>query len=349
MAQAVRLAPKATVVPPRFEAYAEASAGVFAILESVTPLVEPLSLDEAFLDVTASRALHGDAGGIARKLRTQIADRLHLAASAGIAEVKFAAKIASDLAKPNGQLEVPVGGTRAFLAPLPVSRLWGVGPKTEGVLHGLGLRTIGAIAECEPAWLEGRLGSAGPTLWELSRGIDPRLVIPERQAKSIGAEDTFERDRDDTEGLETSIHAQALRVGQRLRLAGLRARSVQLKLKLSDFTLLTRSTTLDRPTDDGQALYRIVRELLGRTPLERPVRLTGVSAHDLVGPEEPQLALFAPPKPRATPLNAALDAIQKKFGSTAVTTADLAGSDLAADDEIRRKMGASRLIKPRSP
>jgi DNA polymerase IV len=349
MAQAVRLAPKARVVPPRFEAYAEASAAVFAILESVTPLVEPLSLDEAFLDVTASRALHGDAPGIARKLRQEIADRVHLAASAGIAEVKFAAKIASDLAKPNGQLEVPVGGTRAFLAPLPVSRLWGVGPKTEGVLHGLGLRTIGAIAACEPAWLEERLGSAGPTLWELSRGIDPRAVVPERQAKSIGAEDTFEHDRVGAEALETSIHGQALRVGQRLRLAGLRARSVQLKLKLSDFTLLTRSTTLDRPSDDGQALYRAVRELLDRTPLDRPVRLTGVAAHDLVGPEEPQLALFAEPRVRARPLNAALDAIQKKFGPTAVTTADLTGSDQATDDEVRRKMGASRLIKPRSP
>jgi DNA polymerase-4 len=332
MAQALRLAPKAVVVPPRFDAYVAASEQVFSILESVTPLVEPLSLDEAFLDVTGSLSLFGPPGGIARKLRERIAQEVHLPSSAGIAPVKFVAKIASDLAKPNGQREVPDADTTAFLAGLDVSRLWGVGPKLREALEGLGLSTIGDIAAKDVGWLSAKLGaSTGRHLWELSRGTDDRPVIPDRQAKSIGAEDTFEEDLKEEEALKAHLHGQAIRVGRRLRRAGLKARAVQLKLKLSDFTLLTRRATFRAPTDDGQTLYRKALDLLVATPLPKAVRLTGVSAQELVGAEA-QFGLFPDPPKRQDKLNRALDAIQERFGQASIRTADLVGQETRDDD-----------------
>jgi len=323
MARALRLAPDAVVVSPRHDAYADASARVFEILESVTPLVEPLSLDEAFLDVTGSRALFGAPAEIARRLRARIADEVGLPASAGIAEVKLVAKIASDLAKPNGQVEVPPGGGAAFLAPLPVSRLWGVGPKSARTLAAMDLETVGDIARRDPAALERRLGPSGRSLWEQANAIDPRPVIPDRDAKSIGAEDTFDEDLSAVDALASRIHAQALRVAHRLRHAGVRARTVQLKLKRADFTLITRRATLDEPTDDGQLLYRTAAALLAREPA-RPTRLTGVSAQNLVAANAPQLGMFAPPPTAAQALNRALDAIADRFGAGTVTTADVA-------------------------
>ena len=324
MSQATRLAPHAIVVPPRGEAYAAASEEVFAILESVTPLVEPLSLDEAFLDVTESQQLFGSPGRIASELRARIKKEVHLAASAGIAAVKFVAKIASDLAKPDGQREISAAETRAFLAPLPIGRLWGIGRQTEAALRPLGLHTIGDLARRSPEWLETRV-PGGRHLWELSQGIDERVVVPDRAAKSIGAEDTFDEDLQQQE-LAPHIHAQALRVGRRLRRAGVKGRVVQLKLKQSDFSLLTRQSTLPDPTDDGQTLYRMAMELLGRLRLPGRVRLTGVSAHELGGGagERPQLALFSAAPTRADRLNAALDRISAKFGSSAVAPADVA-------------------------
>ena len=323
MARALRLAPDAVIVSPRHDAYADASARVFEILESVTPLVEPLSLDEAFLDVTGSRALFGAPAEIARRLRARIADEVGLPASAGIAEVKLVAKIASDLAKPNGQVEVPPGGGAAFLAPLPVSRLWGVGPKSARTLAAMELETVGDIARRDPAALERRLGPSGRSLWEQANAIDPRPVIPDRDAKSIGAEDTFDEDLSAADALASRIHAQALRVAHRLRHAGVRARTVQLKLKRADFTLITRRATLDEPTDDGQLLYRTAAALLAREPA-RPTRLTGVSAQNLVAANAPQLGMFAPPPTAAQALNRALDAIADRFGAGTVTTADVA-------------------------
>ena len=323
MARALRLAPDAVVVSPRHDAYADVSARVFEILESVTPLVEPLSLDEAFLDVTGSRALFGAPAEIARRLRARIADEVGLPASAGIAEVKLVAKIASDLAKPNGQVEVPPGGGAAFLAPLPVSRLWGVGPKSARTLAAMELETVGDIARRDPAALERRLGPSGRSLWEQANAIDPRPVIPDRDAKSIGAEDTFDEDLSAADALASRIHAQALRVAHRLRHAGVRARTVQLKLKRADFTLITRRATLDEPTDDGQLLYRTAAALLAREPA-RPTRLTGVSAQNLVAANAPQLGMFAPPPTAAQALNRALDAIADRFGAGTITTADVA-------------------------
>lgn len=326
MRRAVQLAPHAVVVRPRFHAYAEASELVHAVFERYTPLVEPLSLDEAFLDVTASQGLFGTAEAMAQRIREEIRAATHLPSSAGVAPVKFAAKIASDLAKPNGLRVVPPDGVAAFLAPLPIARLWGVGPKTEERLRSFGLATIGDVAARAPAWLEERLGSGGRGLWELSQGIDPREVVPDRAAKSVGAEDTFEEDLRGLEALAPHVHAQALRVGRRLRRAGVKGRAVQLKLKLADFTLLTRRRTLETPTDDGQTLYRTAVELLAEAHGGRPVRLTGVAAQELVTGEA-QLGLFPAPPPRHSKLNAALDAIAARFGAGAVTTADVAGAE----------------------
>jgi DNA polymerase-4 len=327
MARALRLAPDAVVVPPRMRAYAEASERVFDILHSATPLVEGLSLDEAFLDVTASRRLLGSPAEIASMLRKRIADELSLPCSAGIADVKFIAKIASDLAKPNGQREVPPGTGAAFLAPLPIGRLWGVGPKTEARLKLLGFRTIGDLARAEPGALERRLGASGKHLAELAHGIDPRGVVPDREAKSVGAEETFDRDLEGAEALLPHLHGQALRVGRRLRRAGLRARGVQLKLKLADFTIVTRQATFDLATDDGQALYRAAAALLERHPPAMPVRLTGVSAQSLEPLEATQTSLLpTAPSPRDA-LNRAMDAINQRFGQKALTTADVADSD----------------------
>jgi DNA polymerase IV len=319
MAVALRKAPQAIVVPPRMDAYEAASTQVFAILSSVTPLIEPLSLDEAFLDVTASAQLFGSAVAIASSLRARIASEVRLPASAGIADVKFAAKIASDLAKPNGQQEVPAGQTRAFIAPLPVARLWGVGRKTEARLLELGFRLVGDIAAADPDWLD-RQVSGGRDLWELAQGIDPRPVVPDREAKSIGSEDTFDEDLAGIDALSPHLHAQALRVGRRLRWASRKAGVVQLKLKLADFTLLTRQQTLPQPTDDGQALYRAAMVLLRAERLTAKVRLTGLSAQSLSAGE--QLSLFGRDR-RVGALNATLDRIAAKFGDRAVTTADV--------------------------
>lgn len=334
MSRAVRQAPQAIVVPPRFSAYIEASELVFSIFERYTPLIEPLSLDEAFLDVSASASLFGTPEQIAQRIRREIAEEVHLPASAGIAAVKFVAKIASDFAKPNGQRFVPPDETVAFLAPLPIARLWGVGPKTEEQLKRLGLHTIGDIASRELGWLESRLGDAGRHLSELSRGIDPRAVIPDREAKSIGAEDTFDEDLEGLEALRPQIHAQALRVGRRLRRAGVRTRVVQLKLKFSDFTSITRRTTLPSPTDDGQTLYRAAELLLAEAHGNRRIRLTGISAQDLgSGGGAAQLGLFAEgEKPdRRSKLNETLDRIQARFGNAAVTMADIAGAETNAE------------------
>jgi DNA polymerase-4 len=344
MARALKLAPAAVVVPPRFAAYAEASEQVFAILERYTPLIEPLSLDEAFLDVTASQALFGPPVEIATRLRREIAAEVRLPASAGIASSKFVAKIASDLAKPDGQRAVPPEQTREFLAALPVSRLWGVGPKLEERLHRLGLRLVGDLASQDEGWLAGRLGDLGAHLASLARGEDDRPVIPDRSSKSIGAEDTFEEDVADLEVLRPRLHAQALRVGRRLRKAGLRTRVVQLKLKLDDFTLQTRRCTLERSTDDGQEIYRHALALLERAPLPRPVRLTGVSAQELDEVGEAQLGLFGEPPRRSEALNRALDAIAERFGRGAVAPADVLSLEEGEPlDELRAQAGASRL------
>ncbi|NRD59360.1 DNA polymerase IV [Corallococcus exiguus] len=334
MARAMKQAPHAIVVKPRFSAYAEASEHVFAIFERYTPLIEPLSLDEAFLDVTASVGLFGAAADIAKRIRKEISHELNLPASAGIATAKFVAKIASDLAKPNGQREVRPEETVAFLAGLPVSRLWGVGPKTEEAMKRAGLVTIGDVATRDVDWLEERFGAASAKhLWELSHGIDARDVVPDRAAKSVGAEDTFDEDLTGLEALKPHVHAQALRVARRLRRATLKGRVVQLKLKFADFTLITRRVTLREATDDGQVIYRAALELLERAHEGKALRLTGVSVQ--LDEDEPQLGLFPAAAPKSSKLNEAMDRIAARFGSKAITMADIAEAEASDDDQHR--------------
>jgi len=243
------------------------------------------------------------------------------------------AKIASDSAKPDGQLEIPEGGNVAFLSPLPIGRLWGVGKKTEEILHGLGIKTIGDLGRRNPDWLEARV-PGGRDLWELSQGHDDRKVVPDREAKSLGAEDTFDEDLQGEEALAPHIHSQALRVGRRLRACGKLARVAQLKIKLTDFTVFTRRSTLPEPTDDGQVLYQVAMSLLEAEKLRQRVRLTGVSGQDLVDPGR-QLSLFAGDQRRSR-LNVALDRIADRFGSDAVVTGDLRDTEVGADRGLDR-------------
>jgi DNA polymerase-4 len=328
--RARRLCPEGVFLPPRFERYAGLSDRVFGIYRRFTPLVEPLSLDEAFLDATESRALHGDGPAIARALKRAVRDECGLAVSAGVAEVKLAAKIATDLGKPDGLVVVPEGGVRAFLAPLPVGRLWGVGEVTEAALRKLGATTIGELAALPEAVLATAVGaSSARHLRALALGDDPRPVVPDEAARSIGAEDTFAEDLGGRAALERELLAQAGRVGRRLRAAGLRGHVVTLKVKYADFTLVTRRTTLPEATDDDRAIFEAACAQLERVDLGRAVRLTGVSVSGFAGEEErAQLDLFgggAAPRPdaaRRRALNAALDAIADRFGEGAVTRAD---------------------------
>ncbi len=331
-ARARRLCPDGVFLPPRFDRYAALSDRIFALYRRYTPLVEPLSLDEAFLDVTASRALHGGGADIARAIKAEVRASCGLAVSAGIAEVKLAAKIATDLGKPDGLVEVPPGGVAAFLAPLPVSRLWGVGRVTEEALRRVGIGTIGDLARTPEMALAGAIGAShARALRALAQGDDPREVVPDEAAKSIGAEDTFGEDLRDRGALERELLAQAARVGRRLRAAGLAGRVVTLKVKYSDFSAITRRPPLARPTDDDHAIVEAARRLLERVDLARPVRLTGISVSGFAGgAERGQLDLFgaapaAPPEDgRRQALNAAIDRLADRFGDGAVRPADLA-------------------------
>lgn len=332
-ARARRLCPEGVFLSPRFDRYSAISEHVFGIYRRYTPLVEPISLDEAFLDVTQSQALHGPGRTIARSIKREVRDECGLAVSAGIAEVKLAAKIACDLGKPDGLVEVPPGGVAEFLAPLPVGRLWGVGEVTEQALHRLGATTIGDLQGLSEAALAPAVGSShARDLRALALGHDPREVVPDEAARSVGAEETFERDVADRETLEREILGQAVRVGRRLRGAGLRGRTVTLKVKYGDFTSITRRVTLGAPTDDDQVIVKAALAQLTRVDLSRPVRLTGVSVSDLASPaEEGQLGLFPGTAPgsakdeaRRRALATALDGLADRFGERAVLRADLA-------------------------
>ncbi|MFL5299280.1 MAG: DNA polymerase IV [Anaeromyxobacteraceae bacterium] len=337
--RARKLCPGGTFVAPRFPRYHELSRRVFAVYGRYTPLVEPLSLDEAFLDVTASLALHGPARDIARAIKRAIKEEIGLTVSAGVADVKLAAKIASDLGKPDGLVEVPAGTTAAFLAPLPVARLWGVGEVTGAALAAIGIHRIGQLAAAPEALLSGALGPRhARDLRALARGDDPREVVPDEEAKSVGAEETFERDVVGAEALLPQLRAQAERVGERLRESGKRGRTVTLKLKYADFEQVTRRCTLPRPTDDGTAIYDAAAAQLARADTGRAVRLTGVAVSGFDAAPAEQLGLFegrARDDDRRTRLNAALDRIASRHGEGAVRPASAAPEGGAAGREDR--------------
>jgi DNA polymerase-4 len=323
MARALRLAPRAIVRPPRFERYRELSGQFFEVLSRFSPHVEPLSLDEAFLDATGEERLLGTGPQIAQALRAAVRAEVGLAVSVGVAPSKFVAKIASDLAKPDGMRVVEPGLVTSFLHPLPVERLWGVGKVTAGMLHELGLATIGDLAGYPEDALVARFGESGAHLAALSRGEDERPVVPEREPVSVGHEDTFAEDLRDPDALRRHLLEQADRVAARLRRHGLRARTVVLKVKLADFRILTRRRTLPEATSDGTVLGRLASELLAQLDLRgQAVRLTGVSATGLARDDAPeQLGFEEGRRARGEKLGRALDRIAEKYGPEAMRRA----------------------------
>jgi DNA polymerase IV len=340
-AQARKLCPDGVFLPGDMAKYARESRRIFAIFGRFTPAVEGLSLDEAFLDLTGSERLLGPAAEVAARLRREMRAETGLAVSVGIAPVKMVAKIASDCAKPDGLLEVAPGGVRAFLDPLPIGRLWGVGPVTEARLVHAGLRTIGDLARAAPDLLRGTLGDWGLHAARLARGEDVREVEPFREAVSMSEENTFGRDVADRATLEAAILTHAESVARRLRRSELRAHTVVLKLKLArrvaagprGFPLLTRHETLAEPTDDGEVLARTARGLLARAELAEPVRLVGVGATGLVPANPDQLALFEAEgggRERRRRLNRALDALADRYGARIVRRAGQADVERAA-------------------
>jgi DNA polymerase-4 len=330
MAEALRRCPGAVVVAPRRGAYEEASRRVFEVFRRFTPLVEGLSLDEAFLDVTGSRSLFGEAPAIAARVKAEVARATGLTASAGVAPCKFAAKVASDLRKPDG-LVVVGDDVAGFLAGLPVERMWGVGPKTAPRLRAHGLATLGDLAGCDLARLEGVVGRGlALHVHALARGDDPRPVEPEVDALSMGAEDTFDRDVRDRATLGRHLLAQSGRVAARLLGEGLRGRTVVVKLKYADFTLRSRRATLAAPVCDTASIYETASSLLERFPYAgEPVRLSGVVLAGLEPAEaERQPSLFGDGgRARREALERAVAGVRARFGGGALTRAELLGLD----------------------
>jgi DNA polymerase-4 len=321
--QAYRLCPHAAYLPVDMAKYVRVSAEIMAILRGFTPLVEPLSLDEAFLDVTASRSLFGPAVEIARAIKTRIRAEVGLTASAGVAPNKFVAKVASDLRKPDGLVEVQPAEEAAFLRDLPIARLWGVGPAAEAALLRLGARTIGELAAISPRVLVERLGSSGAHLQALARGADDRPVVPWEDPKSVGAEETFERDTRDLARLRRTLLGQADRVAAELRGLGLRGRTVTLKVRFADFQTLTRRASVSVPLADGGELFRSAWETLVRLPRPQPIRLIGLSVSGLQKDADPrQLPLFGPGG-RAEQVGRLADELRARFGPDAVRRASL--------------------------
>jgi DNA polymerase-4 len=325
MARARRLCPEAVAVPPDFAAYRRSSVSVMRIFQSLTPLVEPLALDEAFLDVHGARALFGDAVAIARLLRARVREEAGLTLTVGVAGNKFLAKLASTRGKPDGLLVVPPGRALEFLHPLPVDALWGAGQATIGVLARYGLRTVGEVAATPLATLERALGpAAGAQLHQLAWARDDREVVPFEAAKSVGSEETFAADIDDPEQLAREVLRCCVRVGRRLREAGLAGRTVTLKLRYADFRTITRARTLPAATDTDTELHEVAGDLLVRLQLGRaPVRLVGVTVSNLQPAGAPLQLRLGPERPGWEAAVRAADAVRARFGEESIDLASL--------------------------
>jgi DNA polymerase-4 len=310
--RARRLCPGAVFLPSDFEAYHAHSNRFREVLLSFTPLVEPISLDEAFLDVGGATRLFGQPPEIASRIRADVEREVGVTCSVGVAPVKFLAKLASEACKPDGMLVVPADGVTAFLEPMPVRQMWGVGEKTGETLSRMGIRTVGDLGRTPEPILERLLGEASARhLWSLAHGVDDRNVVPYEAPKSVSHEETFERDLDADEDILRELLDLSGRVAARLREDGYRTRTVVLKARLANFTTLTRSRTLPDPTDIGADLYRIVAELYRALPGERRrIRLLGVAASGLVSAGAEQLAMLR-------------DRIERRFGRGAARPASL--------------------------
>jgi len=331
MARAVRLCPQLIIVPARHSAYSATSRQVMARLHALTPLVEQISIDEAFLDVSDRSEA---AETLARQLQATIRAELKLPCSLGVASNKLVAKIANNVGKaaargdspPNAILAVPAGEEAAFLAPLPAEALWGVGPRTAERLAALGIHTIGDIARWAEADLVRRFGKHGADLSRHARGLDDRPIVVEHERKSVSQETTFSRDVSDRSLLERTLAEQAAAVSRILRKQQLAGVTVKLKLRWADFTTLTRQTTLAQPVDDGAAILATVRELFARVWQGQPVRLIGVGVSGFAEEGARQISLWEQPDARAERLSEVVQELRRRYGAQALRR----GSDLDA-------------------
>jgi nucleotidyltransferase/DNA polymerase involved in DNA repair len=326
ISRAWKLCPEGVYVRPRMARYVEVSRQVMDVFKRYTDLVEPLSIDEAFLDITGSVVLLGSARQIASSIKKEIRERTGLNASIGLAPNKFLAKVASDLKKPNALVVVEETEVEQFLRGLPISKLWGVGPKTEQRLREMGFKTIGDVAARSRESLVRSLGSLGEHLFQLSHGKDERPVVPDWEPKSIGSETTFDEDTDNKDVLLRTILELADHVAQRLRKEGYRARKVTLKLRYSDFETHTKQQAQKKTIVAAEQIAAVARALFATFPLKKKIRLIGVSAGDLHRDDQDaqQLDLFDPGSRVSEKLGHTVDELKQKFGTNAVRR----GSDL---------------------
>ena len=324
MQRARQLCPEALVVPPRFERYQQISEIFMRALGSFSPLVEPLSLDEAFLDMTGSTRLFGDPVAIGARIKTAVRDSTGgLTVSVGISGTRYVAKVASGYRKPDGLTVVPPGDAREWLAPMPVSSLWGAGPKTTERLRALGFETIGQVATANPAALERALGALGLRFFALANGEDPREVVGSRHARSVGSERTLNVDIASRTDIEAHLRLSADSVAARLRKSARLARGVRIKLKTTDFRVVTRQDSLGEPSDVAAVLFAKATALLDEIRERGPFRLVGLAAYDLAGAEDEavQLDLLPAAGKRERRLEATIDALVERFGRGVVQRA----------------------------
>jgi DNA polymerase-4 len=332
MARAVRLCPDAVVVPPRFDRYEEVSVSIMKVFSDFSPDVEPLSLDEAFLEMSGAEDLFGSPRSMGQRLREAVREATGgLTVSVGLSGTKYVAKVASAHRKPDGLTLVAPARARAWLAPQSIARLWGAGAKMQAKLRGLGFETIGDVAAADKEYLVEQLGSVGAHFYNLSHAHDPRPVLRHRGSKSIGSEQTLRRDISSDEEIRAHLRRAADKIGKRLRRKGLVAGGVRVKLKTSAFRLLTRQSSLKEPSDLADTLYAAGADLLRQFDDAGPFRLVGMAAFALTSVEDPQQLELLGNSARQRRLETTLDEIADRFG----------------DDMVRRAAALPRTLEPR--
>lgn len=325
LAEAFRRCPQAVFLPVNGPKYRQVSLQIRRIFLDYTPMVEPLALDEAFLDVTGSTSLFGPAEATAFTIKERIQQELNLTASVGLACNKFLAKLASDLRKPNGFVVVQPDRVQEFLDPLPVERVWGIGKKTAERLHSLNVKTVKDLRQLAPGYLTEMFGVLGNQIHQLAHGVDDRPVESDRDAKSIGRETTFAIDIADRDILETVLLELACDVGQSLRKEALKAKTLTLKARYDDFRTISRSRTLPQAFNLDDIIYHEACSLLREVSLKQPLRLIGISLHNLTDREEGQLSLFAEPQQDKENLAKVIDTVKEKYGAQSIMRARLLG------------------------
>jgi len=320
VAEARRRCPQAIMAPPRFKRYQEISEQVMDVFSDFAPHVEPLSLDEAFLEMTGAEHFFGPPQTMARKIKKAVKDRTHLDISVGVSGTKYVAKVASAHEKPNGLTIVPQEAAVDWLAPLPITRLWGVGSKTAPKLINLGFRTIGDIAAADEKFLISHLGSAGSHFYQLAHACDPRRVTRGRTARSIGSDRTLSQDVSRRADIEVHLRRSANRIAKRVRAKNYVAGGIRVRLKTTNFEMLTRQRQFSRPADTAEAFLAVGKQLLGEFKNPGPFRLVGMAAFDLTWRDQPlQLDLFEDPSRRN--LETVIDDLETRFGKDAVIRA----------------------------